>query len=69
MRSIYFGLAAVWGFLAGVAGLLAALSLSGDPIDPDGAAIVGLLPALAVALAGGWVLARAYYEAKQRRRR
>ena len=69
LRVIYFGLAATWGFLTGVAGLLAALSLAGTPVFPNSAVLFGLVPALGLALVGGWVLSRAYYDSKQRRRR
>lgn len=68
-RFVFFGLASVWGFVVGVAGFLASMGLAGQPIQPPAAAIAGLLPALAVALTGGAVIAGAYQEAKRNSRR
>jgi len=67
-RSVYFVLAAGWGFVVGVAGLLAALSLAGQTAEPAPGLVVGLVPPLIVALVGGLVVARAYQEAKRGRR-
>ena len=67
LRRTYFGLCAVWGFAAGVAGLMATLSLTGQPMEASAGVALGLIGALVVAFAGGWVLAGAYQEAKRRR--
>ena len=67
-RLIFFTFASVWGFCVGVTGLLAAMSASGHSVQPDGGSIVGLIPALIVALAGGFVAAAAYKESKRRSR-
>ena len=67
LRRVYFGLCAGWGFAAGVAGLMAALSVTGQPVEASAGVALGLLGSLAIAFAGGWVLAGAYQEAKRRR--
>ena len=68
-RRIFFGLAALWGFLAGVAGLLISMSVAGEPVRPSEAALPGLIPTAVVAIAGGYVMAAAYNESKRRSRR
>ena len=67
-RLIFFSLASVWGFIAGVTGVLASLSAAGQPIDARSAVVVGLIPTLLLALAGGLVVAAAYRESKLRAR-
>lgn len=67
-RMIFFTLAAVWGFIAGVTGLLIALNATGESIEARAALIAGVFPAFLLALAGGLVVAAAYREAKMRSR-
>lgn len=67
-RLVFFSMAAFWGFSVGVAGLLAAMSAAGQPVHPEGGSIVGLIPALVVAIAGGFIVAAAYKESKRRSR-
>ena len=67
-RLIFFSLASIWGFIVGVAGLLAAMSVAGRPVQPGVEAIPGLIPALALAVTGGAVVATAYRESKRRSR-
>ena len=68
-RLIFFSLASIWGFIAGVGGLLAAMSIAGQPVQPGFEAIPGLIPALALAVTGSVVIAAAYRESKSRSRR
>jgi hypothetical protein len=68
VRLFYFGAASIWGFVIGVAGLLVGMGFSGTPATPEPTAILGLLPAAGIAIAGGGVIAGAYQEAKRRRR-
>jgi hypothetical protein len=63
---LLFTLASVWGFAVGVAGLLAALDAAGQPVQPQGVAIAGLIPALIISMAGGLVMAAAYKESRRR---
>ena len=65
-RLIFFSLASIWGFIVGVAGLLAAMSAAGQPVQPRSGVIVGLIPAFVLAAAGGFVMAAAYRESKRR---
>jgi len=67
-RLFFFSLASIWGFIVGVAGLLAAMSAAGQPVQPGGAAMPGLILALVLAAAGGFVIAAAYKESKRRGR-
>ena len=68
MRYVYFAAAGTWGFLIGVTGLLASLASGGNAVRPEGRALLVLVPALAVAIAGGGIIAGAYQETKHRRR-
>jgi hypothetical protein len=67
-RLVFFSLASIWGFIVGVGGFLAAMSVSGQPVHPSGGALSGLIPGLIVAAAGGLVIAAAYRESKHRSR-
>jgi hypothetical protein len=69
MRRFYFSLAAIWGFVIGGGGLAAALAFVGSPAAISTRALLALLPALLVAVAGGWVTASTYREARNRMRR
>ena len=66
-RLFYFALASTWGFIIGVGGLLAAMSAAGQAAQPNPGTIVGLIPALLFATAGGFVISAAYKESKRRR--
>ena len=68
-RRLFFGLASLWGFIAGVVGLLISMSFAGQPVRPSEAAIPGLIPTAVVAVGGGYVMAAAYNESKRRSRR
>jgi hypothetical protein len=68
LRLFYFGAASLWGFVVGVAGLLVALGFTGDPPVPAFPAVLGLVPAAGIAIAGAGIIAGAYGEAKRRRR-
>jgi hypothetical protein len=65
-RLVFFALASSWGFIVGVCGFVAAMSAMGQPVHPGPGAITGLIPALIIAVAGGFVIAAAYRESKQR---
>jgi hypothetical protein len=67
LRLFYFYLAAVWGFVIGVAGLVVALSLAGSPVELHPMLILTLVPFAGFALAGGAVASIAYREARRRR--
>jgi len=67
LRLFYFGLAAVWGFLAGSGGILGALSVMERPVEPQPLLLVVLMVALILALVGGAVAAAAYREISRRR--
>ena len=66
LRSVYFALAAVWGFAAGSVAVLAGLNAVGNPIRLDSALGVTLGVAGAVAIVGGVVVSMAYREAVRR---
>lgn len=68
LRVAYFSVAAVWGFIIGVAGLLVTLQVEGQVVRPGLDAVLYLVLALAIAVGGGFVIAGAYQEAKRRRR-
>jgi len=67
-RLFFFALSAIWGCIVGIAGLLAALSFSGQAIVTDGGVISGLIPAIVLAAVGGLVIAAAYRESKRHSR-
>jgi len=67
-RLVFFTLASVWGFAAGVTGLLAAMSRAGQPVQPSPGAIVRLIPAFVVAVAGAFVMVAAYKESRRHSR-
>jgi uncharacterized membrane-anchored protein len=67
-RIVFFTLASVWGFIAGVTGVLASLSAVGQNLQARPAIIWGLIPAIILTLAGGFVAAAAYRESKLRAR-
>jgi ATP/ADP translocase len=67
-RLVFFTLASVWGFIAGVTGVLIALAAAGEAVEARPAIIAGLVPALLLAMAGGLIVAAAYRESKTRSR-
>lgn len=67
-RRFFFGLSSIWGFIAGVAGLLAVMNASGQHLDDGIGVLPGLIPALGVAAVGSLVIAAAYRESKRRAR-
>lgn len=67
LRLFYFYLAALWGFVIGVAGLAVGLALAGSPIGLQPALILTLVPFAGFALAGGAIASIAYREARRRR--
>jgi hypothetical protein len=68
LRLVYFGLAALWGFLTGSGAILLALSAAGRPVHLGPWVGAGLVAASGVALLGGFVAAVAYREASRRQR-
>lgn len=69
LRSIYFVLAALWGFLTGIGAVAAGSHLGGTPLQ-IGAWTVGVaVPGIALAMLGGIVVGNAYREARERRRK
>ena len=67
LRLFYFYLAALWGFVVGVAGLTMALALAGSPVEFAPTVVFALVPSAGFALAGGAVASIAYREARRRR--
>ena len=67
-RRFFFGLASIWGFIVGIAGLLAVMGASGQHLEDGLGVLPGLIPALVVAAAGSLVIAAACSESKRRAR-
>lgn len=67
-RLFFFGLASIWGLIVGIGGLLAAMSAAGQNVQDGARVIASLIPALALAVAGGLVIAAAYKESRRRAR-
>ena len=67
-RLVFFTMASLWGFTVGVIGVLAAMSAAGEPARPSMGAIVGLIPALILAVAGAFVMVAAYQESRRHSR-
>jgi len=65
---VFFVLASIWGFMAGLVGLLAATGAEGQRLATDVRVLPVLIPALVLAGVGGLVLAAAYKESKRRSR-
>lgn len=68
MRRLFFGAAGVWGFVIGVAALAWSQRLAGAEVVVGGGAMTVLLPGIAVATLGGFLVAGAYGENRRRRR-
>jgi hypothetical protein len=58
----------VWGFIAGVTGVLVAMAAAGETVEARPAIIAGLVPALLLSIGGGLIVAAAYRESKMRSR-
>jgi hypothetical protein len=69
LRTFYFALAALWGFIAGAGALTAGFHAAGHPVRLSGVVIGIAIPGAAFAALGGIVAAGAYREARDRRRR
>ena len=67
VRLFYFGLAALWGFIAGATAVGAALRAMGQPIDFNPVLVGALVFGGLLAVAGSAVSAAAYREARRRR--
>lgn len=68
LRSVYFSLASVWGFGVGVVSLVAAVTLKGNRVSVGAGELAILGSALALAVAGGFIAAAAYRDARRRSR-
>lgn len=68
LRLLYFGVASCWGFVVGVVGLMLVLRSTGETVSPSTTALLGMIPAAAVAVVGAGIISGAYQEAKRRRR-
>ena len=67
MRALFFSVAAIWGFLTGVAAVLIGLAAAGQNVRGESVLWSAGLVALLVAIFGGLVSARAYRETASRR--
>jgi len=67
LRLFYFYLAALWGFVIGIAGFAVAMALAGSPVGLHPTLILTLVPFAGFAVAGGAVASIAYREARRRR--
>jgi hypothetical protein len=67
-RSLYFCLAALWGYVLGIAVLAAALSRGDEAVALDGGTALWLVGGTLFGLAGGWTAAGAYRESRRRHR-
>ena len=66
MRRIFFGAAAVWGFLTGTGAVIIGLAAAGQvPLVGPGL-LAAIAVALVVAVLGGLLVARAYRDAASR---
>jgi hypothetical protein len=63
---LYFGLASIWGFLAGSAAVIIVMDQLGQPIGFGGGLGQALLLAAAIALVGGVIVSMAYREVIRR---
>ena len=68
LRNVYFGGAALWGFLTGTGSILAGLSLVDVTFQPGPTGLVLIVIAALLALIGGFVSATAYRQASKRKR-
>lgn len=69
LRTVFFALAALWGFIAGAGALAAGFHLAGQPVSVSPWVIGAAIPGALFAAAGGVVAAGAYREARERRKR
>jgi len=66
LRSLYFSLAALWGYSVGVGVLLFALRETGAELTLGGGALALIVPGALVALVGAWLSAAAYRQSRRR---
>ena len=66
LRTLYFSLAALWGFLAGTGAVLIGMAAVGRPTGMGARGGLCVLCAAVIALAGGLVAATAYRSATRR---
>jgi membrane associated rhomboid family serine protease len=69
LRALFFALAALWGFVAGIGALVAGFQLNGQPVRVGPWLIGTAIPGALFAIVGGIVAANAYREARDRRRK
>ena len=68
IRVSYFGAASFWGFVVGSLAVLGGLQAEGMlTTSPGFDALLYMIPAALLAIVGGFVIARAYREAKRGR--
>ncbi len=65
-RMVFFGIAGLWGFITGVAAVLAPMSVTDQPLASRGGILLALIPCALIAIVGGFVVAAAYKESKRR---
>jgi hypothetical protein len=68
LRTLYFSLAALWGFLAGTGAVLIALTTVGRPAGLAARGLIFVAGAAVLAVVGGLVAAAAYRSASRRYR-
>lgn len=68
LRSLYFSLAALWGYAIGVGVLLIALRAAGSELQLGPSGLAMIFPGALVALIGAWVSAAAYRQSRRRLR-
>ena len=67
LRALYFGLASIWGFVVGFAGIALGLGLNAEPARTGSGLLLPTLVAALLALAGGIVISMAYRKASESR--
>ena len=67
LRSVFFGIAAFWGFTVGATATAIALVGANATIRWEGSSVVALAVGAVAAVVGGFVASRAYREIKSRR--
>ena len=68
LRTVYFSLAALWGFIAGTGAILVGLRSTGQPLQLGGGAVWLLGGAVCATLVGGVVVSAGYRSASRRLR-
>lgn len=67
LRTLYFALASVWGFLAGTTGVVVSMAAGGRPLGFGPRVGTVLAASTVIAVLGGLIAARAYRDATTRR--